>query len=326
MPDPTEDLLRATFAAQAGRVEHTRAIDLMRYARAGTGATRARRPAGARSLRRWPGVPLGIAAAAALVLVAVVLGALLGPSPTEPAVPAGPTAASAPRRLDAAESTALWERMARAVEDAGTLSVRVGTGEAAGRPLPGAPTPAPPGATTGDVWFTAQVDLRTRDTPRARLWKPDEDRPGYVMVGHEAWKLTLFQEQTPAGGHLTRYVPTPALSPAALVPFTMGWGLEPADTAWSLGPTHVDGAPADHYRLVSGTDDGGRPVPPQADPSDGRGVLDVWLAPDSGRLLGAALHHDLDTMPIVSIEYGADVDIAAPPPGQRGPAAPTGRP
>lgn len=266
--------------------------------------------------------------------------------PADPTIVGGVTE-PAPRRMTTEETAALWADLDRGIREAGTVQTLLEY-----RPSPASPTPpgtavppgslnpsgspgtAAPGLPDGPPAVEVEVDLRDSARPRARYAAvPPTGGSGSealtstldaraVFVGDQSWVPQVMEPvEPPSGGPSTPVMrPTPLWQRESGVPrslytaFAFFWFVQAQDVGWDLGTGRVDGVEARHVRVVSGKDDMGKAQPATPRPKDGRAVLDLWVAVDSGRVLVAAMEHHYDTLEARRIVYGGGVGAIEPPP------------
>ncbi len=242
--------------------------------------------------RRWR--PLLAGLAAGLAIVAVLVGSFGRSDDREP-VPASTISEpiplpSRPGELSATDRGTLLDRLDAALQRRGTLSVRM-------NPVSG--TPATVGGHDRGVVF--ELDVRDPAVTRWRaggtsqqigdeFWRREEVRPG----------VSTWQRRSP---------PRFAKHGRALLGFM--WAPEDRDRVVVLSTERADDRPLVHYQFVATRGDDGRPLPADTGKDDGRGRLDLWVAPD-GTITRASMRHDFDEWRADPITYGADVTITPP--------------
>lgn len=235
-------------------------------------------------------------------------------SPTAMSTPITTASPSQPRRLNAAEATTLWKSMRRGIEEAGTLEVRLSYAQPT--------TSSSETASTLPAMFN-EVDLRDPATPKVRLSRvtppSTTPEPAFLMVGDQAWLPSSPGSESPTTHQWAAASP---LDRESVVTSPFFWAVDPVDTIWEMGTGTVDGVSAQHIIVSSGKDDLGNALSPTAKPTDGRGLLDLWVATASGRVLRAQVDHDYDTLIADPITYGADISITSPPADGVAPSAP----
>lgn len=271
----------------------------------------------------WAGAAAGIVLATAVAFATIALpglddlvGTRIGPTPTMTAAPmptSTPTDSTAVQRVDwpatpgpltREQAAAVLAGMDEALRAAGTLRVTQPTDTSM-------PDPMPPIVYEIDVRHPTELRLQTVN------WM--------IHIGPDHWVHEVSADDSMLNDLVwvqwREKQPLPPVgSGLSLLPFQWEYiwlgSPEVVGTdhirggAEVIGTESIKGVPAIHYRFTVELGDGmGGPTMPT--------TLDTWVAPD-GKVVQAGFNSNPDASPqmVANIEYGVDVSIQPPPPGE----------